>query len=87
MHRCIFSLTFFPPQLWIHPYGTFSRMQPIFLYYCLIYKSCGFCFLIFLQLKSCVWGDPIFAIPVIDPIKEYIVYSYIMGLEIKYNWI
>lgn len=39
---------FFLPQLCIHLYDI-SRLQTIFLYYCLIYKSCGFCFFVFLH--------------------------------------
>ena len=44
--HCFVFFFFFLPELWIHPYGIFSRRRPIFLYYCLIYKFCGFCFLI-----------------------------------------
>ena len=52
---------FFLPELWIHPYGIFLSRQPIFLYYCLIYKFCGFCFLICLHFWNLIfWEIPFF---------------------------
>lgn len=52
--HCFFFF-FFLPELWIHPYGIFSRRWPIFLYYCLIYKFCGFCSLICLHFWNLVF--------------------------------
>ena len=62
-------------------------MQPIFWYY-LIYKSCGFCFLMFLHFWNIVfWKIPFLQFLSLISLKN-IISSYIMGLEIiKYNWI